>query len=161
MLWWEWYKQTPHGSQHTSILPITILPCSTLLSTVTRKFMSTLYHGTSGPSGSAGSGPTPAQPVSGNYPTTEPMLIRLEQLLQERLMSNQIKKLTVRSLVNMFGLRTNGLSADIRNLLKCSWNSSTRYNPPSDRVSVWLVNRSCLWQRKRSTRCWSTSRGWA
>ena len=117
----------------------TILPHSTSCSTVARKFMLTSYHGTSGPSGCIGSGPTPTQPASGNNTTTEPVLIRLEQLSQERLTSNQIKKLTVRSLVDMFGLRTNGLSGDIRNLLNRSWNSSTWYDSvpltecPSDR----------------------------
>ena len=90
--------------------------------------MFTSYHGTSEPSGSAGSGPTPAQLVSGNHAATEPALIRLEQLSHERLTFNQIKKLTVRSLVDMFGLRTNGLSGDIRNLLNRSWNSSTWYD---------------------------------
>ena len=67
--------------------------------------------------------------MSGDHATSEPVLIRLEQLSQERLTSNQIRKLTVRLLVDMFGLVTNGLSGDIRNLLKRSWNSSTRYDP--------------------------------
>ena len=91
--------------------------------------MFTSYHGTSGPSGSAGSGPTPAQPVSGNHAATEPALIRLEQLSHERLTSNQIKKLTVRLLVDMFGLRINGPPGNARIPSKSSWNSSTRYDP--------------------------------
>ena len=107
----------------------TVLPRSTSCSAVARKLMFTSHQGASGPSGYAGSGPAPVQPVSGDHATTEPVLIRLEQLSQERLSSNQIRKLTVRSFVDMFGLRANGLSGDIRNLSKRSWNSSTRYDP--------------------------------
>ena len=91
--------------------------------------MFTSYHGTSGPSGSAGSGPTPAQPVSGNHAATEPALIRLEQLSHERLTFNQIKKLTVRLLVDIFGLRINEPPGNARIPSKSSWNSSTRHDP--------------------------------
>ena len=130
---------------HASISLDNILPRWTSRSTVARKFMSTSYQGTSGPSGYAGSGPAPIQPVSGNHATTEPALIRLEQLSQERLTSNQISKLTVRLLVGMFGLGTNGPPGDARITLKSFWNSNTRYNPvpltecPSD----WSIGVVC------------------
>ena len=74
-------------------------------STATRKRMSTYYQGASGPSGHAGLQPAPGQPVNGNHAIPGPVLTRLEQPSQERLTSNQIRKLTVRPLIERFNLR--------------------------------------------------------
>ena len=66
--------------------------------------MSTSYQAAAGPSGRAGLQLASVQPMSGNWEAApKPVLTRrLEQLPQERLISNQMKKLTVRSLVYSF-----------------------------------------------------------
>lgn len=88
-----------------SFLPSLPPASSRSRSTATRKCMSTSYQGASGPSGHAGLQPAPGQPVNGNHAIPGPVLTRLEQPSQERLTSNQIRKLTVRPFVERFNLR--------------------------------------------------------
>ena len=90
---------------------------------ITRKPMSATYQGASGPSGHAGLRAALGPPVSGSHAAPKPVLTRLEQPSQERLVSNQIRKLTVRFLVDMFDLVANKIPGGTRTLLKCSWNS--------------------------------------
>ena len=63
--------------------------------TATTKLMATSSQGASGPSGFAGLLRTSVQPVSENPTVSGSVLTRLEQPLQERLISNEIRKLTV------------------------------------------------------------------
>lgn len=88
--------------------------------------MPTSYPGSPGPSGSGGQPHTPGQPVSGSHAAPEPGLMRSEQQLQEQLILNQIRRLTVRLLVDMFNLRIDGLFGDISTPLKPAW-SYTMY----------------------------------
>ena len=53
----------------------------------------------------------------------EPALTRFEQMSQEQSISNQIRRLTVRSLVDVFDLRTNKQLGDARDPSRHSWNS--------------------------------------
>jgi hypothetical protein len=90
--------------------------------------MATSYQGASGPSGHAGLQPVPVQLVSGNHAALEPVLTRLQQPSQEQLILNQIRKLTVSLLVDMFDLRIDNLPGDTSALSKRPWNC-TRYDP--------------------------------
>ena len=116
-----------------------ILPSSTSRSTVTRKPMSTSYQGASGPSGYGGLRPAPIQPVSKNYAKPELVLTQSDQVSQEQLMSNQIRKLTVRPLVDVSNLRVNKFVGDTRTPSRCYWNSTT-YGPMLP--TKYLPNRS-------------------
>ena len=106
--------------------------------------MATSFQGAPGPSGQAGLQRAPVQPVGGNYATPELVLTRSEQPSQERVISNQIRKLTVRLLADTFDLRVNHLPGDTRTLLKRSWNS-IRYDhiPLTDHQPDQLVGVVC------------------
>ena len=67
--------------------------------------MSLPSQGTSGPSGHAGSRPAFGQPVSRNHTTPRLALIKPHQTLPERSIPHQLRRLTVRLLVNAFNLR--------------------------------------------------------
>jgi hypothetical protein len=82
--------------------------------------MSTSFQGASGSNGPTGLLSGLRQPVSGNRAAPQPVLTRLEQILQEQSISNQIRKLTVRVLVNVLGLGANKLPGDTSTLLKRS-----------------------------------------
>ena len=102
------------------------LPSSRSCSTVTKKLMSTSYNGASGPSGHAGLLQfAPEPPVSRNHATPGLVLTSLEQPSQERLVFDQIKKLTVSLSVDTFNLRVNKLSGDTRTRSR----NMTRYDP--------------------------------
>jgi hypothetical protein len=90
--------------------------------------MATSYQGASGPSGYAGLQHVPIRPVSGNHTAPEPVLTRLQQPSQEQLILNELRKLTVRLLIDVFDLRVNNLPGDTSTLLKCPLNC-TRYDP--------------------------------
>jgi len=105
-----------------------ILPPWRSRSTVTRKLMSTPFEGASGPSGHAGLRPALRQPVRGNHATPVPVLTWLEQAPPEQSISYQIRKLTVRLLVDVFDLRTDKLLGDTSTLLK-RYCHTMRYDP--------------------------------
>jgi hypothetical protein len=86
--------------------------------------MYTLSQGTSGPSAHAGLRPAPGQPtVSGNHPAPQ-------QISPEQSMSNEIRRLIVSPLVDVFDLRANEPSGGSSALLK-HYGHSTRYDPVS------------------------------
>ena len=87
--------------------------------------MATSSQGASGPSGCAGLLRTSVQPVSGSRPVSGSVLTRFEQPPQERLILNEIRKLTVRLLLDTFRLRVDRPHDDAR---MHSWNS-TGYDP--------------------------------
>ena len=87
--------------------------------------MSTSYQGAPDPSGHAGFQRVPVQPVGQYHAAPVLTLTRFEQPSQERLVSNQIRKLTVRLLIGVLDLMINELPGDTR---MCFWNS-TRYDP--------------------------------
>ena len=95
--------------------------------------MSTPFQGASGPSGHAGSRPAFGQPaVSRNYAAPQPVLISLQQISPEQPVSHQLRKLTVRLLVDVFNAKSNKLPGDTSTPLKRYWHSM-RYDlvPPT------------------------------
>ena len=85
-------RALPH-SLHLYRLPFP--PSSRSCPTATTKLMATSSQGASGPSGHAGLLHTSVQPVSGSRPVSGSVLTQFEQPSQERLISNEIRKLTV------------------------------------------------------------------
>ena len=102
--------------------------------TATTKLMATSSQGAPGPTGHAGLLRTSVQPVSRSFAVSGSTLTRFEQSSQERLILNEIRKLTVRSLLGALHLRVNQLHDDTRTH---SWNS-TGYDPVplTERVSA-------------------------
>jgi len=86
------------------------------------------YQGTSNSGGSVRLPPVLAQPVSEKYALPQLALTLSEQPLQERLLGNQVRKLTVRLLASMLDHRVNKLPGDTRTLSKHPWNCR-RYDP--------------------------------
>ena len=117
-------------------LAVTSLPSSRSFSTFTDKFMAASYQGASGPSGYVGLLPPPGQPAGRNHATPGPALTRFEQPSQERLAFNQIRKLTVRLVLDMLDLMIDEPSGDTRtrswNMTRCDPILPTKYllNPP-------------------------------
>jgi len=102
-------------------------PLPKIASTVTRKPMSTPPQGASGPSGHIGFRPAFGPPVSSrNHTAPELALTILQQIPQEQSISNQIRRLNVRLLVDVFNLRANKLSGYLSTLLK-GYSHNTRY----------------------------------
>ena len=85
--------------------------------TAIRKIMSTSSQGTSGPGGRAGFQPALERlPVSGHNPAPEQVLTRLEQTSTEQSISNDIKRLIVRTLADVFIFGANESLGDLRTL---------------------------------------------
>ena len=78
--------------------------------------MSTSSQGTSGPGGRAGFQPALERLVSGHDPAPEPVLTRLEQTSAEQPTSNDIKRLIVRTLADVFIFGANESLGDLRTL---------------------------------------------
>ena len=77
-------------------------------STVVKKLMSTSSQGTSGPSGHSGLRPAFGQPVvSGSHIESNPASISSRQVSTEQSISNQLRRLIVRLLTNVFNLGAN------------------------------------------------------
>ena len=109
-----------------------ILPPPRSCFTAIKKLMSTLFQGSSGPSGLAGLGPVLRPPaVSGNHAAPVPVLILLQQIPSEQSISHQLRKLTVRLVTGVtpgFNLRAHELPGGTSNLSRRYYHS-TRYDP--------------------------------
>jgi len=80
--------------------------------------MPSSYQGASNQSGYVGSQPILVQPVSEKHAVPESVLTQMVQLSQEQLLLNQMRKLAVRPLVGMLGLRVNDIRLDASSPLK-------------------------------------------
>ena len=86
---------------------------------VTKNLMASSYQGASNPGGYVGLQPAFAQKVSGNRVAVELALTQPEQQpAQQQLLPNQMRKLTVRLLVDTLVLRVNNSPGDASTLLK-------------------------------------------
>jgi len=95
-----------------------------------RELMSTSLQGASGPSGHAGLRPAFGQPaVSGNDTAPEPVLTKLQQMLQERSISDQLKTLIVRPLTGVFDVSANDPHGGTSNPSKSYGRRTLRYDP--------------------------------
>jgi len=125
--------------------------------------MPTSYQGASGSSGPVtGSQPAPRHPVSGNHTAPRPALTRLKQPSQEELVLNQMRKLTVRVFIDVFGLRIDrrpgGTSTPLKRPWSCrrydsvpltespsDWSAEAVYEEGKDQESNWVSNLNYQW----------------